>query len=133
MYVIELVMLVDHLQILQREPCKNPRASSGRNGVPNVFMLSCVLSKSINCHLYKIKSRYKLQTGDPQRRLVFCNWLLNRSQRFLREVVIVDEANFTIRGSTVSAIEMSVSTLLKETFPMSIPQLVSMTDLMKLQ
>ncbi len=45
--------------------------------------------------------RHNLVAGDPQRRLAFCNWLINRPQRFVRELV-VDEANFTMAGSVNS-------------------------------
>ena len=93
-----------NIAAVNRELHQNPRVSSRRNGVPQVSRSSFlrIVKKEIRWHAYRIKRRHKLNPGDPQRRLAFCNWFINRPQRFLREVVIVDEATFTMRGSVTT-------------------------------
>lgn len=89
-----------NIAAVQRELRQNPRTSSRRNGVPNVSRSAFlrIVKKDINWHPYRILRCHGLKPGDSQRRLAFCNWLTTRPQRFLREVVVVDEANFTMSG-----------------------------------
>lgn len=93
-----------NIQAVTQELRNNPRASIRRNRVANVPRSSFqrIVSADINWHPYKILRRHNLDAGDPQRRLAFCNWLINRPRRFLRELVVVDEANFTMAGSVNS-------------------------------
>ena len=55
------------------------------------------ISKST--HIYKIQTRHALESGDPARRLRFCNWLLQMPQRTLAETCLVDESNFYMNGT----------------------------------
>lgn len=90
-----------HIADVTRQLRANPRVSSRRNNLPHITRSTFqrIVKNDIEWHPYKIKKRHALQPGDLPRRLQFCNWLLNRPQRFLREVVIVDEANFQMNGS----------------------------------
>ncbi len=83
----------------------NPRASIRRNNLPHIPRSSFqrIVANDLNWHPYRILKRNSLNPEDPPRRLAFCNWLLNRPQRFLREVVIVDEACFPMNGSVNTA------------------------------
>ena len=93
-----------NLAAVQQELQNNPRMGTRRNGQPQLSRSSFmrIIHEDLELHPYRIQKRHGLQQGDAARRLVFCNWLLNRPQRFLREVIVVDEAKFSMNGSVTT-------------------------------
>ena len=57
--------------------------------------------KSINFHLYKVHLVQELNKDDPDRRVEFCEIMMDRIDRdplFLYNTVFSDEATFTLKG-----------------------------------
>ena len=50
-------------------------------------------------HPYQIMKRHQLFPGDYPRRAQFSQWLLEQDDRFLEDVVIGDEAGFSLNAS----------------------------------
>ena len=48
-------------------------------------------------HPYQMIKRHELLPGDYQRREQFCQWLINRPDQFLDNVIIGDEAGFALK------------------------------------
>ena len=57
-----------------------------------------ITHKEIRWRPYRIQKRHALQRGDHQRRLNYCNWLVNRHHRFTVDIIIGDEACFHMNG-----------------------------------
>lgn len=94
----------NHIADVRRDLQANPRLSTRRNNCPHIPRTTFrrIITHDIEWHPYKILKRHGLQPGDPNRRLQFCNWLVNRARRFLDTAVVVDEANFQMDGSVSS-------------------------------
>ena len=90
-----------HVAQVRAELQRNPRGSSRRNNVPQIFRVSFnrITWQDLQMHLYRIRWRFALRPGDHGRRLAFCQWLTQRPERFLRQIIISDEATFSLNGS----------------------------------
>jgi hypothetical protein len=60
-----------------------------------------IVSLDLKWHPYKIRVRHELKPTDPDRRIRFCRWFLEkcRDRRFLQNFIIGDEAGFAMNGS----------------------------------
>ena len=82
-----------NIAAVRRSLIGNPEVSSRRNNMPN-------LSKSsFNRITHKEHPKAScLAERDHQRRLNYCNWLVNRHHRFPLDIIIGDEACFHMNG-----------------------------------
>ena len=82
----------------------NPHSSARRNDLPQISRSSFnrITHRDLKWHAYHIQKRHALQQGDHQRRINFCQWLVNRPDRFLSDVIIGDEAAFHMNGEVNS-------------------------------
>ena len=94
-----------NIVMVQRALHQDPEISSRRNPLPQLSQstFSRIIRKDIHWHPYRIQKRHGLRPGDTARRTAFCQWLLQRPQRMLRETLIVDEANFYMNGSVTTS------------------------------
>lgn len=93
-----------NIQRVRQAIRNNPRISARKNPVANVprSSFSRITNRDLRMHPYRIQIRQALQPGDAQRRLTFCRWFVQRPQRMLREICVVDEANFYMNGCVCS-------------------------------
>ena len=79
---------------------RNPDMTARRNTLPNHSKSSFnrITKYELKWHPYKIQRRHKLLDGDFQRRVMFCQLLNTRPQRFLSELIVGDEAKFRLDG-----------------------------------
>ena len=84
-------------QALQAEPMMTAR----RNTIPNISPSSFnrITRLDLSWHPYVMQRRNALQNADFPRRAAYCQWLTNRPNRFIRDVIIGDEAVFPINGN----------------------------------
>lgn len=89
-----------NIEAVRQELVHHPTSSIRRNNVPQVSRSSFqrIVKLDLNWHPYKIVLRHQLRPGDFQRRMDFSEWILNRPQRFLGELIIGDEATFRVDG-----------------------------------
>lgn len=81
----------------------NPTTSS-RNiekyvGVPRTTSLRILKKHKYKC--YKARKTQHLRPGDPERRIFFCNWYLNKVQEdesFFKKIIWTDESRVTSEG-----------------------------------
>ena len=73
--------------------------SSRRNGtgIPHATF-NRITRLDLTLHPYQMIKRHKLLHGDRQRRLRFCQWLLQRPARFLDDFLIGDESGFALNA-----------------------------------
>lgn len=80
----------------------NPSVSThevaSNTGAPQTSVWRELRRNGLKC--YKIHICQKLYPGDPERRLAYCNWLMNRNEfpQFLSTVIWTDESTFTNCG-----------------------------------
>ena len=74
--------------------------SSRRNGlgIPSATFKQDYGTGFENFHPYQMIKHHQLLPGDRQRRLQFCQWLLDRPDRFLEDLLIGDEAGFAMNA-----------------------------------
>lgn len=80
---------------------ENPNLSTRRNPVEvSQSSISRILRLELRWHPYKIHVRQELKEQDFGRRVRFCRWFLDQCQnnRFLHNLVIGDEASFSLNG-----------------------------------
>ena len=73
--------------------------SSRRNGlgIP-LATFNRITQLDLNFHPYQMIKHHQLLPGDRQRRLQFCQWLLDRPDRILEDLLIGDEAGFAMNA-----------------------------------
>lgn len=91
-----------HIEIAQAF-IENPHLSLRRAGIEHDSSHECVrkILKSIHFHPYKIHLVQELNEDDPDRRLEFCETMMNRidaQPNFLYNILFSDEATFTLNG-----------------------------------
>jgi len=87
---------IDILAYFSAHPLTSIRNIVKKLNVP--FSYVWRLLKGHNWHPYSLHGCQTLLPTDPQRRLDFCNWALNKyaeNLRFLRNVIWTDECRFT--------------------------------------
>ena len=102
------IQVVDDL--LQEERADGQRVTCRRNGlgIPSATF-NRITRLDLRFHPYQMIRRHKLQPGDFQRRVDFCQWLTNRPPRFLENLIIGDEAGFAMNTSVNTPNVMSGS------------------------
>lgn len=58
-----------------------------------------ILQKDLHYHPYKMQVKHQLLDGDYPRRRDFCRWLTGKGPRFLNNVIMTDEAAFSMNGT----------------------------------
>lgn len=84
-------------QALQNDPTISARRNPIAQLTPSSF--NRITRIDLSWHPYRIQRRNALLPGDLPRRMDYCQWLTNRPNRFLRDVIIGDEANFPMNGN----------------------------------
>ena len=84
---------------------ENPHVSCKRNGSglpPATF--NRIVRFDLNFHPYIINKRHELKDADFNRRINFSRWLIQKfgENDFLRQIVIGDEASFSLNGHVAS-------------------------------
>ncbi len=77
----------------------DPQVSARRNPLhmaPSSF--NRITHHDLHWHPYCIQQRNALEPGDPNRRLTFSTWLVNRPAGFIRDIIIGDESTFALNG-----------------------------------
>ena len=93
----------DNIDRVQEALENNPKGiACRRNGLglsPSTF--NRIVKKDLKWHPYKIRVRHELKPTDPDRRIRFCRWFLERcrDRRFMQNFIIGDEAGFSMNGS----------------------------------
>ena len=93
----------ENIAAVSQQLQQNPRDISARRnglGLPSATF-NRITRLDLNQHPYRIHARHELFPGDNARRLQFSRWLVdrcNRDERFLRCLVIGDEAAFSLDG-----------------------------------
>lgn len=87
---------------VQRVLRQNPRVSARRNPMGMAKSSFNRATHDLGYHPYRIQQRHGLQAGDHQRRMNFCQWLVQRPRRMNLDSCIVDEANFSMNGCVSS-------------------------------
>ena len=91
---------------VREEMLANPRNFSLRRNNLNLSRCTIqrIISQDLKWHPYKIFTRHALQPNDFQRRITFSRWFEQAAfnPRFLRRVVIGDEATFSMNGKVSS-------------------------------
>ena len=92
------IQAVDDL--LQEERAVGQRVTCRRNGlgIPSATF-NRITRLDLRFHPYQMIHRHKLQAGDFQRRVDFCQWLTNHAPRFLENFIIGEEAGFAVNTS----------------------------------
>ena len=76
------------------------RITCRRNGLGlSSATFNRITSLDFRFHPYQMIKRHQLFPGDYPRRAQFCQWLLEQDGRFLEDVVIGDEAEFSLNAS----------------------------------
>ena len=93
-----------NIDAVERALQRNPRMSARRNTLAmNHSSFNRITRLDLQMYPYRIQVRHALQQHDLQRRLTYCQWLINRPDRMLRESVVVDEANFHLNGTVTTS------------------------------
>ena len=59
-------------------------------------------AEELPVHPYKPLRRHQLKPGDLPQRLQFCNWLTERSDEDMLDILVSEEANFQLKGNVNS-------------------------------
>ena len=92
---------------------RNAIAEANQEGIPGGMHITCrrnglglssatfnrITRLDLRFHPYQMIKRHQLFPGDYPRRAQFCQWLLEQGDRFLEDVVIGDEAGFSLNAS----------------------------------
>ena len=93
-----------NIEAVRRELGENPRNFSIRRNNLDLAptTLHRIIKEDLKWHPYRMLVRHKLEPADFERRMNFCRWFdrESRNPRFLRRVVIGDEACFSMDGRT---------------------------------
>ena len=85
----------DNIRAVQELLDRDPNVSVRRNGLgiaPSTF--NNIVRLDIQGYPYEMIRRHQLLAADLPRRLRFCQWFLDQQPRFLKQLVIGDEAAF---------------------------------------
>lgn len=95
----------ENIQAVRDQLQENPNVSARRNGLalPSATF-NRITRLDLNWHPYQINVRHELKADDFPRRLNFCQWFnqQQRNPRFLANLVIGDEAGFSMNGEVNS-------------------------------
>ena len=87
-------------QVLEHVRHNNQRISSRRNGLQlTQSTFNRITRLDVRYHPYQMIRRHELLARDHERRMAFSNWLLQRPPRFVQDLVIGDEACFSLNSS----------------------------------
>ena len=84
---------------------QNVSISARRNGLGiSSATFNRITKNDLNWHPYQMFIRHQLENNDFERRINFCQWLLNKFNEpdFLNKIVIGDEAAFSLNGKVNS-------------------------------
>ena len=95
------------------EAVRNAIEEANEEGIPGGMRITCrrnglglssatfnrITRLDLRFHPYQMIKRHQLFPGDYPRRAQFCQWLLEQDGRFLEDVVIGDEAGFSLNAS----------------------------------
>ena len=89
----------ENIELVRHEIEENEQFSSRRNGT-GLFRttLQRIIKNDLNYFPYKYKICHELLEGDFQRRVRFCRWFLQKHERFIEDLNVIDEAAFYING-----------------------------------
>lgn len=90
----------ENIEIVQNVIAENPRSTIRRNesGL-SAATFHRILRKELRLKAYKIQTKHQLLPTDYPRRMTFCNWLLQRHERFCEKLIMTDEAAFAMDGT----------------------------------
>ena len=90
----------ENIEMVQNVIDENPRSTIRRNesGL-SATTLHRILRKELRLKANKIQNKHQLLPNDYPRRMTFCNWLLQRHERFCEKLIMTDEAAFAMDGS----------------------------------
>lgn len=95
----------ENIEVVRQTLAENPTLSTRRNPF-NITQSSVtrIIKCDLRWHPYKIHLRHELKEQDFGRRVRFCNWFIAQCQnnRFLRNLIISDEASFSMGGKVSS-------------------------------
>ncbi len=90
----------ENIERIRQKVIENRNVSSRRN--PSGLAKSSfhnIIKKDLNLFPYKMQVRQQLLDADLPRRIMFCEWFLNRLALFVTNLVVTDEAAFHVNGS----------------------------------
>ena len=87
-------------QVLEHAQNNNQGISSRRNGLQlTQSTFNRITRLDLRYHPYQMIRRHELLARDRERRIAFSNWFLQRPPRFLEDLLIGDEACFSLKSS----------------------------------
>ena len=87
-------------QVLEHTQNNNQGISSRRNGLQlTQSTFNRITRIDLRYHPYQMIMRHELLARDRERRIAFSNWFLQRPPRFLEDLLIGDEACFSLNSS----------------------------------
>lgn len=90
----------ENIQLVQNRLQEDAYFSCRRNGVNlSKATVSRILKTDLRLFPYKAKICQRLNENDMRRRSVFCRWFNGKSERFVEDLVVSDEAAFHMNGS----------------------------------
>ena len=83
---------------------EDPTISARRNPLVNITKstFNNITRLDLQWHPYIMERRHSLRPEDLQRRMTYCQWLVNTQPRFLSDVLIGDEATFPMNAKVNS-------------------------------
>ena len=90
----------ENVEMVQNVIDENPRSTIRRNenGL-SATTFHRILHKDLGLKAYKVQKKHQLLPNDYHRRMTFCNWLLQRHERFCDKLIMTDEAAFSMDGT----------------------------------
>ena len=86
--------------VITTTPSKSVRKISSEAGLKR-SSVHVILTSDLKMYPYKVQVVHGLKDGDPERRLLYCQWFLNKAREtpeFLDSVFFSDEATFHLSG-----------------------------------
>ena len=89
----------ENIENVQTLLLQNAKASIRRNELPLLrSSFNRITLRDIKWHPYKVHVRHELLETDLPRRRQFAEWLLHKPVRFIKNIIIGDEAAFCMNG-----------------------------------
>ncbi len=86
--------------VIQNQQQIHQLVTARRNGLGlSSATFNRITRLDLRFHPYQMIKRHQLLPGDYPRRAQFCQWLINRPDQFLNDVIIGDEAGFALNAS----------------------------------
>ena len=90
----------DNIEAVRAALEDDPDITAQRNPLPQISKstFNRITIQNIRSHLYWLHIRHKLLDDDPDHRIRYAQWLLNKPPYFMANVFISDKANFQMNG-----------------------------------